>query len=106
MLGGGFACIDLDKCITAGRIQPWAQRIIDAAPGAFVERSMSGNGLHIFGLLPESPGRVLGRAEVYSRDRFIRVTTDVVQPGGLVALTGAVGLIEQMSNRNEIPQRK
>ena len=44
-------------------------------PETFIEVSQSGNGLHIFGLLPESPGRNKGNGvEVYSVGRFIAMT--------------------------------
>lgn len=106
MLGGGFACIDLDGCITtAGRLSSWAQQIIDAVPGAFVERSVSGRGLHIFGLLPEAPGRNLGAVEVYSRSRFIRTTGDVHRPGDLVDLAPAVRKISQLQEAGGLPEK-
>lgn len=77
-LGAGIGCIDLDGAIVAGRVKPWAQRILDRTPATFVEVSQSGKGLHVFGLLPEGPGRNLrssGQAvEVYSAGRFIAVT--------------------------------
>lgn len=107
MLGAGFACVDLDGCLTvAGEVKPWAKRIVDAVPGAFVERSVSGRGLHIFGLIPEGPGRKIGSAEVYSRARFIRVTGDVHRSGGLVALAPAVAEINRLSAAGQIPAAK
>lgn len=80
VLGGGVGCIDLDHCITGGRVVAWAQEIIDAHRGeAFmVERSMSGDGVHIFLPMPEGRGsRVrdgVRNIEIYSRDRYIAVT--------------------------------
>lgn len=77
MLGGGFGCIDLDHSITAGVVADWARAVLDANPDTYVEVSRSGEGLHIFGLLPESGGRVIrdGRnIEVYSRERYIALT--------------------------------
>ena len=76
MLGGGIGCIDLDHCIVDGQIETWAREIIDASPSTFMERSQSGNGVHIFGVLPEAPGRRRGNVEVYSRARFIAMTGD------------------------------
>ena len=74
MLGAGIGCIDLDHCIIDGELQPWAREIIDACPATFMERSQSGEGVHIFGLLHEQPGRRRGNIEVYSRARFIAMT--------------------------------
>lgn len=106
MLGAGFACIDLDYCLNQrGRPYPWAQEIIKSAPGAYVERSVSGRGLHIFGLLPEGPGKRVGRVEYYSTARFIRMTGKVYRPGELVALSPAVKTIQRLHKAGEIPER-
>lgn len=77
VLGDGIGCIDLDHCIVDGKLLPWAQAAVDANPGTYTEISMSGEGLHIFGLLPEGPGRKIrdGRnIEVYSAGRYIALT--------------------------------
>ncbi|ALA67566.1 DNA primase [Corynebacterium lactis RW2-5] len=105
MLGGGFACIDLDHCFKDGKLQRWASRIIDAAPGAFIERSVSGDGLHIFGLLPEGKGRNYGRVEVYSAARFIRTTANVWARGELIALTNTVKTIDEMNRAGKLPSK-
>lgn len=74
-LGDGIGCIDLDDAIVDGRVADWAQEILDECPATFIEISQSGNGLHIFGLIPEQPGRNTGRGvEVYSAGRFIAMT--------------------------------
>lgn len=107
MLGGGLACIDLDDCLNSrGRLADWAADILAAVPGAVVERSLSGRGLHIFGLLPEAPGRRRGNAEVYSRSRFIRTTEAIYRPGSLVDLAPAVAKLTTLANRGEIPAGK
>ena len=76
MLGDGLACFDLDRCLDGGTLAPWAVDVLASimAP-LWVERSMSGTGLHVFVNAPESPGR-RGRLEFYSRARFIAVTGD------------------------------
>jgi primase-polymerase (primpol)-like protein len=79
-LGEGVGCIDLDHCLNDGVVADWAQRILDSAPDTYVEVSQSKTGLHIFGLLPEAPGRNIRRGdyavEFYSVGRFIAVTGD------------------------------
>ena len=105
MLGGGFACIDLDDCFINGQLQQWARRIVDAAPGAFIERSVSGKGLHIFGFLPEDRGRNYGRVEIYSKARFIRTTSDVWTTGNLVNLSNAALTVQAMSAAGELPKK-
>jgi len=77
VLGDGIGCIDLDDCLIDGEPVPWARDILVSNPDTFVEVSRSGRGLHIFGLLPEQPGRRIrdGRSiEVYSTSRYIAVT--------------------------------
>lgn len=76
-LGDGIGCIDLDHCIEGGELAPWAAEVVAANPGTYIEVSMSGTGLHIFGLRAEGPGRKIrdGRSiEVYSQGRYIAVT--------------------------------
>lgn len=74
MLGDGFACIDLDHCLSGGVLSPLASSVLEALPATYVEVSMSGTGLHVFGLLPEMVGVRRPGFEVYSRARFIAVT--------------------------------
>lgn len=77
VLGDGVGCIDLDHCLRGGEVADWAQAVLDAAPNTYIEVSPSGDGLHVWGLLPEGPGRVLrgGRnVEVYSVGRYMTVT--------------------------------
>lgn len=90
MLGGGLACIDLDNCFVEGELLPFAKRIVEMNAGAYVEVSLSGNGLHIFGEFAEVSGIRRPGFEFYSRARFIRVTGNVFQgmcgAGGVVPL--------------------
>ena len=82
MLGGGLACLDLDHCFDdRGRLAGWARVEVEkiAAP-LWVERSLSGDGLHVFYEAPEAPGTRRGGVEVYSRARFIAVTGDRFVP--------------------------
>ena len=85
---GGLACIDLDNCFVEGELSPFAERIVEMNAGAYVEVSVSGNGLHIFGEFAEVSGIRRGGFEFYSRARFIRVTGDVFQ-----GLSGAGGVV-------------
>ena len=98
-LGAGVGCIDLDHCIEDGRVLPWAQRILDVAPATYIEVSQSGEGIHIFGLLDEGPGRNRRRdgvnVEVYSVGRYIAVTGDK-HPSSGARLAPIGGLVEQL----------
>lgn len=78
MLGGGLGCYDLDKCIVDGVLSDTARQMVADIPEpvVFIERSMSGTGLHVFVRAEEGPGRRRPGFERYTRDRFIRVTGD------------------------------
>lgn len=82
-LGDGFACLDLDQCVAPdGSLSDLAQRILALNPDAWVELSVSGTGLHVWGLMDEQPGRMLPGLEVYSQGRFIALGT-TYRRGGL-----------------------
>ena len=77
--GDGIVCLDLDHCLDAdGVAAGWAQNIVDAAAGCWVEVSRSGRGLHIWGFGDLPYGRRLtvngGSVEIYPSGRFIAVT--------------------------------
>lgn len=81
VLGEGIGCIDLDDCIIDGRLQPWAEEIIRKyrRRALLIERSWSGEGVHIFMRMKPGAGRRIrdGRnIEVYPPDsgRYIAVT--------------------------------
>ena len=78
MLGDGLGCIDLDHCLEGKTLSPEANAAIAniTEPIVWVERSMSGTGLHIFIRADEAPGWKRGGVERYTRQRFIRVTGD------------------------------
>ena len=78
VLGAGIGCIDLDHALVDGHLSEPARRILDAVGPTWVEVSPSGDGLHVWGRLPEGPGRVTsvdGQAvEIYSKGRYMTVT--------------------------------
>jgi len=94
----GFQFIDLDKVVDDGVVQPWAQAIIDAARklGAFVEESISGNGIHVLGHggadFPTSRG---AHVETYGHGRFMALGRRVICTGKkkLPDLTPLLGLL-------------
>lgn len=71
MLGGGLGCYDLDHISDDD-----ARRFVATIPErvVYVERSMSGNGIHVFIEALEGSGRRRGGVERYTRARFIRMT--------------------------------
>ncbi|MGW2708061.1 bifunctional DNA primase/polymerase [Streptomyces sp. NPDC001356] len=78
--GDGIVCLDLDHCLDGDQVDPWAQRVLDAAGPTWVEVSASGDGLHVWGrgALPGGAGRRVrvgdGTVEAYDRGRYIAVT--------------------------------
>lgn len=96
--GDGIVCIDLDHCLDGGELAPWAQRIVDAAGGAYCEVSPSGHGLHLWGRAELACGRVVsvpggGKAEIYPNGRYITITSAPYgdTPSELGDLTGLIG---------------
>lgn len=91
MLGGGFACIDLDHCLIDGVPNEAAARFLEQYPGHHVEISPSGDGLHIWGTDDERPGKIRTEhgglhVERYSRERYVTVTGNVYRHGRLLPL--------------------
>jgi primase-polymerase (primpol)-like protein len=84
MLGGGLGCWDFDHCIVDGRVSPEVVELLRSIERPlWVERSVSGEGLHVFVRAAEAPGWKRGRVEFYSRARFIRFTGDRFAVEGL-----------------------
>lgn len=77
MLGDGLACWDLDGVLEAGVLHPDAQAVLRQVGGGalWVERSMSGKGLHVF-VHGEGKSHVSKRVSYYAHSRFIAVTGD------------------------------
>lgn len=71
MLGGGLGCYDLDH-MSDEQIAAFLTQVQE--PVLFVERSVSGEGAHIFIEAAEDMGWRRGNVERYTRARFIRVT--------------------------------
>lgn len=71
MLGGGLGCYDFDH-MSDGDVRGFVASIPE--PVLFAERSVSGEGVHVFVVAPEERGWRRGSVERYTRARFIRVT--------------------------------
>lgn len=75
MLGDGLGCYDLDR-VSDAEVREFLGTVSE--PVVFVERSVSGRGVHVFVEADEAPGwrRNVGglSVEFYSRGRFIRMT--------------------------------
>ncbi|MFF3324958.1 bifunctional DNA primase/polymerase [Streptomyces sp. NPDC002889] len=93
--------VDLDHAVEAGRILPWAQRIVDALPPTYMERGRSGTGLHLWFRGEVPAGRRVRKGElaveVYSDRRYIIVGDRVSgTPLELAELRDAAGVIASL----------
>jgi len=75
-----YVCLDIDHCLTPGGWSTLATELCEKLPGALVEVSKSGKGLHIWckGELPDlrmKKNTKLG-IELYDKDRYIIYTGD------------------------------
>ena len=76
--GSGLGCFDFDNCFDGGVLKPAVRDFIAgiAYPIVYVERSVSGNGLHVFVEAEKQRGFRRDGVEFYSWGRFIRTTLD------------------------------
>lgn len=76
----GIACIDLDKCIGEdGKRTPLAEEVLSKCGRTYIEHSLSGKGLHIFGRTKGADLRSFskdGDMEYYQGGQFIAMTGD------------------------------
>lgn len=94
-----FFFIDIDNCLIDGAWSPVAVDIMSRLPGAAVEVSQSGTGLHIFGRYsgPEPLHSCKNRVydiELYTSGRFVAMTGDrVVGDASVICDAALAGLI-------------
>lgn len=79
VLGDGIGCVDLDHVLDSrGRLSAAARRVVDSLPATYAEVSPSGDGLHLWFLMPPAPGTVRTvdgvSVETYSVGRYLTVT--------------------------------
>ena len=107
LLDTPFDVVDLDHCLdpATGQIDEWARTWIDAAGGAYIERTPSGEGLRIIAATSSTEKlhrkwsiqgvREKAAIEIYrNAERYITVTG--IQVGECKSLGEANGLLEQI----------
>ena len=98
-----LACIDIDNCkINSSRLE----KILSMVPGTWCEYSPSGNGIHVWGFLPDKSSYLLpGRKTIgyhgtdyewYGTGRGITVTGHHICGNRIVDLSPAVQYIESL----------
>jgi primase-polymerase (primpol)-like protein len=89
--GDGIICIDLDHCFNElGVLHFWALHFLNRLPNTFIERSPSGDGLHVWGRcnLPFGGRRIAiegGSVEVYGNARYLTMTGNAFNPSRRLA---------------------
>ena len=86
-----YTGVDLDSCVNGEVVTSEARDLITTLLGAYVELSVSGNGIHaiVRAQLP-GPGRRRGAVECYDRSRFFVVTGHALSEPGAIADAQAV----------------
>lgn len=72
-LEGGISCIDLDRVVLVGQVDPRAETIVDRC-ASWTEISPSGTGLHVFVRGTVAEALKGAQIEIYSTARYIAVT--------------------------------
>ena len=74
--GSGLGCYDFDDCFDGGVLKPAVRDFIAgiAYPIVYAERSVSGNGLHVFVEAEKQRGFRRDGVEFYTWGRFIKTT--------------------------------
>ena len=92
LAGEGVVAVDLDDCLDGGIPNAVASVVLREFPGAYVEISPSGMGLHVFGASAEQRSAVLDlshlRVELYAAKRFITVTGRLLHPNAGTSVFG------------------
>lgn len=110
----GITCIDLDKCIEAetGKLNERASKLTEALSGTYIERSTSGNGLHIFvkdDILKDgrynmtSVDKAKGDLEVYDDKRIMSMTGDRISKTSRLTRAGSAATVYL---RQELGERR
>lgn len=110
----GITCIDLDKCIEVetGKLNERASKLVETLSGTYIERSTSGNGLHIFvkdDILKNgtynmtSVDKNKGDLEVYDDKRIMSLTGDMYSNGNNLTRAGSAATVYL---RQELGERR
>ena len=87
--GSNLLFIDLDDCFESnGQLNERAREIVDSVEG-YVERSLSGNGLHIVTLTNKhygNPKSADGKVEIFTDRMYLAMTGDVFEGKSLIPL--------------------
>jgi len=103
-LGDGLVGLDLDDCLSAGELKPWARGIVERFSDTYMEISPSGNGIKIWarGKLAANVPKVRiadGGLELYTHSRYFTYTGRVFRGAPLEVedhATDAIALYDHL----------
>lgn len=113
----GITCIDLDECVLnaeTGEMKERATKLIDSLKGTYMERSTSGNGVHIFikddilrggkfnSMAKDSQK---GDLEVFDNQRVISMTGDMFSETNTLTRAGSAATVYLRKELGEQKQR-
>lgn len=117
----GITCIDLDKCYLdaeTGEKKERATKLIEELKGTYIERSTSGNGIHIFikddilkngiynsaSMVKDEDPR--GDLEVFDDKRIISMTGDMLSEGNELTRAGSAATVYLRQELGEARSQK
>ena len=113
----GITCIDLDECVLnaeTGEMKERATKLIDSLKGTYMERSTSGNGVHIFikdDILKGGKYRSTavdaqkGDLEVFDNQRVISMTGNMFSETNTLTRAGSAATVYLRKELGEQKQR-
>lgn len=107
----GIVCIDIDHCITDAGLNSEAQAIVDMFDGTYIEKSISGDGLHIFtsGTTAMNGNEKIEinnseiEIEVYKTARFIAMTGNLI--GTSISIENGSEALRALEGMRPRPER-
>ncbi len=111
----GITCIDLDKCVidaNTGELKERASKLVNELKGTYIERSTSGNGIHIFlkdDILKSgtynstSTDKQKGDLEVFDEKHIISMTGDMLSETNALTRAGSAATVYL---RQELGERR
>lgn len=79
-----ISCIDVDQSIKDGKKSEILKKVLKESNGTYAEKSVSGNGAHIFFKMEDKDKRAFskdGDLELYQKKHFIAMTGDLLSKG-------------------------
>ncbi len=102
----GITCIDLDKCYLnaeTGEKKERATKLLEELKGTYIERSTSGNGIHIFLKDDILKGGIYNSTSMV-KDEDPRGDLEVYDDKRIISMTGDIFLHHSLEDKNDEPK--